>query len=193
MVRALRAFLEFCYIARRDVITESDVEELENALSRFHHYRQIFITSGVCEKGISLPRQHAMVHYPYLIRLFGAPNGLCSSITESKHITAVKAPWRRSNRNQPLGQMLLSNQRSDKLAAARIDFTERGMLKGDLLDNVLEELRKPITVSCIFSPFDQIMHQGTLKELWILLKMVTNLKIMAIMNVFYLQELWTIQ
>jgi hypothetical protein len=142
MVRALRAFLEFCYIARQDVITENDLEELENALSRFHNYRQIFITSGVCEKGISLPRQHAMVHYPALIRLFGAPNGLCSSITESKHITAVKVPWRRSNRNQPLGQMLMTNQRSDKLAAARIDFTERGMLQGDLLDNVLEELRK---------------------------------------------------
>ena len=36
----------------------------------------------------------------------------------------------------------MANQRSDKLAAARIDFTERGMLQGDLLDNVLEELRK---------------------------------------------------
>jgi hypothetical protein len=142
VVRTFRAFLEFCYIARQDVITENDVEELEDALSRFHDYRQIFVTTGVCKKGISLPRQHAMVHYPALIRLFGAPNGLCSSITESKHIAAVKVPWRRSNRNQPLGQMLRTNQRSDKLAAARVDFTERGMLQGDLLDNVLEDLRK---------------------------------------------------
>ena len=38
--------------------------------------------------------------------------------------------------------MLMANQRSDKLAAARIDFTEHGMLQGDFLDNVLEELRK---------------------------------------------------
>jgi hypothetical protein len=142
MVRALRAFLEFCYIARQDVITENDLEKLENALSCFHDYRQVFVTTSVCEKGISLPRQHAMVHYPALIRIFGAPNGLCSSITESKHITAVKVPWLRSNCNQPLRQMLMTNQRSDKLAAARIDFTERGMLQGDLLDNVLEELRK---------------------------------------------------
>jgi hypothetical protein len=61
---------------------------------------------------------------------------------ESKHITAVKVPWRRSNRNQPLGQILMTNQRSDQLATSRMDFTERGMLQGDLLDNVLEELRK---------------------------------------------------
>ena len=145
MVHALRAFLEFCYIARQDVITEIDVEELENALSHFHKYRQIFITSGVCEKSISLPRQHAMVHYPALIRLFGALNGLCSSITESKHITAVKVPWHwSSNRNQPLRQILMTNQQSDKLAAACIDFTERGMLQGDLLDKALEELCKLI-------------------------------------------------
>ena len=32
----------------------------------------------------SLPRQYSIVHYQYLIQEFGAPNGLCSSITESK-------------------------------------------------------------------------------------------------------------
>jgi len=64
-----------------------------------------------------------------LIREFGAPNGLCSSITESKHIKAVKEPWRRSSRFEALGQMLLTNQRLDKLAAARVDFKARGMFQ----------------------------------------------------------------
>jgi hypothetical protein len=59
---------------------------------------------------------------------FGAPGGVCSSITESRHITAVKKPWRRSNRYEALGQILLMNQRLDKLAAARVDFIDRGML-----------------------------------------------------------------
>lgn len=86
------------------------------------------MSSGVRPEGISLPRQHALVHYPELIRLFGAPNGLCSSITESKHIRAVKEPWRRSNRNEALGQMLVTNQRIDQLAAARTDYKDRGML-----------------------------------------------------------------
>ncbi|EGO21962.1 hypothetical protein SERLADRAFT_441174 [Serpula lacrymans var. lacrymans S7.9] len=65
--------------------------------------------------------------------MFGAPNGLCSSITESKHIKAVKEPWRRSNRYNALGQMLLTNQRLDKLAASQVDFIERGMLSGNIL------------------------------------------------------------
>lgn len=109
-------------------MTEAHLSELENALARFYESRQIFETAGVRPNGISLPRQHALAHYPALIRLFGAPNGLCSSITESKHIRAVKEPWRRSNRNQPLGQMLVTNQRLDQLAAAQTDFVHRGML-----------------------------------------------------------------
>jgi len=44
------------------------------------------------------------------------------------HITAVKKPWRRSSRFEALGQMLLTNQRLDKLAATKADFISRGML-----------------------------------------------------------------
>jgi hypothetical protein len=127
VIHAFCAFLEFCYIARRDVITEDDLDKLEDALARFHKYRDVFlpVRNG---RGFSLPRQHSMVHYPADIRSFAAPNGHCSSITESKHIRAVKEPWRRSNRNDALFQMLTTNQRLDQLAAARADFTERGML-----------------------------------------------------------------
>ncbi len=79
-----------------------------------------------------------MVHYVSKIRKFGAPNGLCTSITESKHIKAVKEPWRRSNRYKALAQMLISNQRLDKLGAAKVDFIERGMLKGSCLSSAHE-------------------------------------------------------
>jgi hypothetical protein len=68
-----------------------------------------------------------------MIQQFGAPNGLCSSITELKHIKAVKEPWHHSSRNEPLGQMLLTNQRLDKLAAARVDFASHRMLDGSLM------------------------------------------------------------
>jgi hypothetical protein len=79
-------------------------------------------------------------HYHAAIRAFGAPNGLCSSITESKHIVAVKDPYRRSNHHKALGQMLLTNQRLDKLAAACVDFTDRGMLEGTCLSDVLKSI-----------------------------------------------------
>jgi hypothetical protein len=151
MIRAIRAFLEFCYLVRRDVLTEDDLSSLDNALQRFLHYREIFRTSGVRPNGFGLPRQHSLLHYIKCIRLFAALNGLCSSITESKHIKAVKEPWRRSNRYNALGQMLLTNQRLDKLAACRIDFTSRGMLSGPCLDNNLNNRESFVTPSVVMS------------------------------------------
>ena len=135
IVETFAAFLEFYYIACRNIITEDSLEQLNVALRKFHNARQVF--SGTVRvdgpSAFSLPRQHAMVHYYDHIKNFGAPNGLCSSITESKHIAAVKRPWRRSNKHDALSQMLKSNTRLDKLAAARADFTARGMLTDSCL------------------------------------------------------------
>jgi hypothetical protein len=131
VVKCMSAFLDFCYLARRSDFDSSTLTSLDNALHRFQTYREIFRSSGVRESGFSLPRQHSLVHYRINIQDFGAPNGLCSSITESRHITAVKKPWRRSNRYEALGQMLITNQRLDKLAAARADFIAREMLPSD--------------------------------------------------------------
>ena len=129
--------MEFCYIARQNSLTEHDLDQLKDSVSRFHRYREVFIDTGVREDFL-MPRQHSIMHYHALIQLFGAPNGLCSSITESKHIRAVKEPWRRSNRNEALGQILITNQQLDQLAAARIDFSQRGMLNGSCLTSILQ-------------------------------------------------------
>ncbi|CAK5272542.1 unnamed protein product [Mycena citricolor] len=128
MVRAFSAFLDFCYLVRRNIINEATLVEIDTALARYHTERIIFLESDVCPNGFCLPRQHSLTHYRYLIQEFGAPNGLCSSITESKHIKAVKEPWRRSSRYQALSQMLTINDRLDKLAAARVNFVDRGMM-----------------------------------------------------------------
>ena len=139
MIQAIRAFLEFCYIVRRDIVDTKTLDNLDDALKRFHTHRKIFQECGV-RIDFNLPRQHSLIHYHHLIREFGAPNGLCSSITESKHIKAVKEPWRRSNHFNALGQMLLTNQRLDKLAAAKVDFAHRKMLDGTSLEWALSRL-----------------------------------------------------
>ncbi|KAI5829502.1 hypothetical protein K523DRAFT_352494 [Schizophyllum commune Tattone D] len=129
MVKALSAYLDFCFLARRNAITSTMLAKMDDALSRFYEDRQIFMDVGV-RVDISLPRQHALKHYIPSILLFGSPNGLCSSITESKHIKAVKEPWRRSNRYNALGQMLTTNVRLDKMHAARLLLEKRGMMIG---------------------------------------------------------------
>ncbi|KAJ6629065.1 hypothetical protein B0H10DRAFT_2160565 [Mycena sp. CBHHK59/15] len=122
MLCAFSAFLDFCYLVRHNIVGETTLVAIDATLARYHEERKIFEESGVCPNGFCLPCQHSHTHYPYLIQEFGAPNGLCSSITESKHIKAVKQPWRRSN--------VTINDRVDKLATDRVDFIERGMLAG---------------------------------------------------------------
>ena len=116
MSKAITAFLEFCYIVRQSSLDEADLEALDSALKRFEIERTIFEQVGIRPNGISIPRIHALRHYHQLIQQFGAPNGLCTSITESKHIDAVKKPWRKSNRHEALGQMLITNQRLENIA-----------------------------------------------------------------------------
>jgi hypothetical protein len=128
IVTCLSAFLDACYIVRRQVIDSDALDALDVALDKFWAVREIFQSSGVRRKGFSLPRQHALFHYRRQIEDFGVPGGLCSSITESRHITAVKEPWRRSNKYKALGQMLTVIERLDKLAAMHSDFVARGML-----------------------------------------------------------------
>ncbi|EGN91532.1 hypothetical protein SERLA73DRAFT_67241, partial [Serpula lacrymans var. lacrymans S7.3] len=110
IVRTFRAFLEFCYLVQRDVQDDNTIIQVKDALARFHQHWMVFKTLG-----------------------FGAPNSLCSSITEAKHIKAVKEPWRCSSHCQALGQMLTTNQQLDKLAASRVDFTKCRMLSNHIL------------------------------------------------------------
>ena len=122
ITKTFNAFLNFCYIAHQNVITEESLNALDTALRRFHHYWDIFQTTGVRPDGFLLPHQHSLKHYCLHIKNFGVPNELCSSITESKHIMAMKKPWHQSSRCEALKQMLTINTRNDKLAAARADF-----------------------------------------------------------------------
>ena len=132
MVQALSAFMDFCYLVRRNILDESTLDAIDAAVARFHANRVIFEDVGI-RVHFSLPRQHSMKHFRLLIQMFGAPNGLCSSITESKHIKAVKEPYRRSSHFEALGQMLATNQRLDKLTACCVNLAARGMLDGPCL------------------------------------------------------------
>ena len=140
MVQTMHAFLEFCYLARCDIHDMHSLSALDDALQMFHQHCEIFWTSSIRANGFNLPQQHSLVHYSKLIHSFGAPNGLCSSITESKHIKAVKEPWQRSNHFDTLSQMLLTNQRLYKLAAAQVDFANCGMLQGTCLSTAWNEV-----------------------------------------------------
>ncbi|KIJ57542.1 hypothetical protein HYDPIDRAFT_53904, partial [Hydnomerulius pinastri MD-312] len=158
MVQAISAFMDFCYIVRKSSLDEGDIKAMKNALGRFEEHRSIFEETGVRPNGISIPRIHSLKHYETLVQEFGAPNGLCSSITESKHIRAVKKPWRCSNHYNALGQMLLTNQRLDKLAHFQADHAAEGK-PASIGINMLTNIKR--SLGCTTSP----RHIQTLSQM----------------------------
>lgn len=123
---------------------------MEECLARYKLLRESFRMVGVRDD-FNLPRQHALWHYVRGIKLFGSPNGLCTSITESKHIAAVKKPWRRSNRNNAIWQILRTNVRMAKLAALRYEFARRGMI---VTPDVVSRLRRVLGLRQKSDPAD---------------------------------------
>ncbi|KIL57451.1 hypothetical protein M378DRAFT_188432 [Amanita muscaria Koide BX008] len=111
MVACISKFVECCYIVRRNAITSFDLEQYKRHLVQFHRLRTVFIETGV-RTSISLPRQHSLTHFVDKIELFRSPNGVCSSITESKHIRA----------------MMRTISRLNKLVSIRRVFQNRAML-----------------------------------------------------------------
>ncbi|KAH9986516.1 hypothetical protein BJV77DRAFT_965155 [Russula vinacea] len=148
-------------IIRRNTVTETSLRSMGLALDQFHAERVIFTEHGV-RVDFNLPRQHSLIHYRRNIQLFGSPNGLCSSITESKHIRSVKEPWRRSSHFKALGQMLLTNQRLDKLSASQVDFMSRDLLPNAMPINPNIERRIFGDLDAIQVPGPRVMNVVTL-------------------------------
>lgn len=127
MMKCLSLYLNFCYLVCRLDIDKNSLKAIESAVETFHLFWNSFISTGVCEH-FSIPHMQTLTHYHLLITKFGSPNGLNSSITESRHITAVKKPWQWSNRYHALSQMLLTNQHLDKLSALCSHLVDQKLL-----------------------------------------------------------------
>ncbi len=130
IVLCLCAFMNACYIARHQGIDSDALDTLDHAVDDFRQLREVFQTSGVRLTGFSLPQQHLLFHYWCMIEDFGVPGGLCSSITESRYITAVKRPWRQLSQHDALGQILVANAWLDKIAATCSHLAASDLLPG---------------------------------------------------------------
>ena len=136
MVHCIHTFLDFCYFVQHDFHDNKSLKATQDALDQFRHYCRIFINKGIHDN-FNLPQQHLLHHYIHLIQEYGSPDGICSSITENKHIQAVKE---QSSKWEAMWQMLVTNQWINKLAVPCMHFKSRGMLKGSYLSDTLHRL-----------------------------------------------------
>ncbi|KAL1724786.1 hypothetical protein EV714DRAFT_240455, partial [Schizophyllum commune] len=128
MLRAVSAFLEFCYLVRSNGVDEDTIICIQ--VLRGEARTQTTDHKMTVKDKVSIPfrtvQAHQLQHQDALERFHH--DRVIFERKGSAHIRAVKRPWLRSNQYSTLWQMLIINERIDKLAACCTDFESHSML-----------------------------------------------------------------
>jgi hypothetical protein len=81
LIWAVRAVLDFLYLAQYLVHTDETLEMLEDALACFYQAKDIFINLGI-QESFNIPKLHFVQHYVMLIRLYGTTDNFNTAYTE---------------------------------------------------------------------------------------------------------------
>ncbi|THH15756.1 hypothetical protein EUX98_g9415, partial [Antrodiella citrinella] len=114
LVRAVRAVLDFLYLAQYPVHTEHTLALLDDALDRFHANKGIFEDLGVRESW-GIPKLHFLKHYARLIRRLGTADNFNTEYTERLHIDMAKDAYEATNSKDEFPQMMLWLERREKI------------------------------------------------------------------------------
>ncbi|KAH9020914.1 hypothetical protein EDB84DRAFT_1441645 [Lactarius hengduanensis] len=96
LLRAVRALMDFAFIAQYPVHTGETLELLEDALSRFHENKSIFVDLGIRDN-FNIPKLHFASHYVDLIKLYGTTDNFNTENTERLHIDLAKDAYAATN------------------------------------------------------------------------------------------------
>ncbi|KAK1230796.1 hypothetical protein PQX77_006110 [Marasmius sp. AFHP31] len=111
---AVRGMLDFVYLAQYPLHTSETLHLLEEALSRFHDYKSVFIELGAC-MGFRIPKLHGCQHFRRHFENFGTADNYNTEYTERLHIDLAKNAYRATNHRDELPQMVLWLDRREKL------------------------------------------------------------------------------
>jgi hypothetical protein len=114
LIRAVRALLDFLYLAQYPVHTDETLELLEDSLIQFHENKDIFIDLGLRDS-FNIPKLHFAEHYIMLIKLFGTTDNVNTQYTERLHIDLAKDAYAATNRKDEYTQMTLWVERKEKI------------------------------------------------------------------------------
>ncbi|KAI0055548.1 hypothetical protein BV25DRAFT_1815428 [Artomyces pyxidatus] len=116
LVRAVRALLDFLYLAQYPSHSSDTLGYLDDALRRFHANKSIFELVGVRDN-FNLPKLHALLHYSPSIRLFGTTDNYNTEASERLHIDYAKDAYRSTNHKDAYPQMTKWLERKEKVLA----------------------------------------------------------------------------
>jgi hypothetical protein len=131
VIRAVRALMDFLYVAQYESHTSDTISELGNCLTRFHDNKDIFIDLGIRDH-FSLPKLHSLTHYASSIQLFGTTDNYNTEQTERLHIDLAKDAYRATNHKDEYSQMTKWLERREKIqefSAFIVQRQEQGELR----------------------------------------------------------------
>ncbi|KAI0038057.1 hypothetical protein FA95DRAFT_1506102 [Auriscalpium vulgare] len=112
--RAVRALLDFLYLAQYPSHSASTLGYLEEALARFHASKSVFEELGI-RAHFNIPKLHGLSHYVESIRLFGTTDNYNTEATERLHIDYAKDAYRSTNHKDTYPQMTKWLQRREQI------------------------------------------------------------------------------
>ena len=114
VVKAVRALLDFLFLAQYECHTTHTLSRLQDSLSAFHDNKEVFVDLGV-RKQFNLPKLHSLLHYTSSIRLFGTTDNYNTEQSECLHIDFTKDAYRVTNHKDEYAQMMVWLERHEKV------------------------------------------------------------------------------
>ena len=126
IIKAVRALLDFLYLAQYECHTSDTINQLQDSLSAFHDNKEVFIDLGV-RAHFNFPKLHSLTHYMSSIKLFGTTDNYNTEQSERLHIDFTKNAYRATNRKDEYPQMTKWLERREKVQrhAAFIEWRQR--------------------------------------------------------------------
>jgi hypothetical protein len=114
LIKAVRALLDFLYLAQYPIHTDKTLALLEGALEQFHENKDIFIDLALRE-AFNIPKLHFTKHYVDFIKLYGTLDNFNTEYTERLHIDLAKDAYAATNHKDEFTQMTLWLERKEKM------------------------------------------------------------------------------
>ncbi|KAF8494898.1 hypothetical protein F5888DRAFT_1795019 [Russula emetica] len=114
IIRAVRALMDFLYLAQYGSHTSDTISLLQDSLPRFHDNKDVFLELGIREN-FRLPKLHSLMHYALSIRLFSTTDNYNTEQSEHLHIDLTKNAYRAMNHKDEYAQMTKWLERREKI------------------------------------------------------------------------------
>ncbi|PSR97599.1 hypothetical protein PHLCEN_2v4306, partial [Hermanssonia centrifuga] len=132
VVLAVRALMDFLYLASLQAHTSVTLASLQQSLHDFHLHKQAFIDLGARHpEHFNIPKYHMLEHYVQLILNFGSADGFNTEWSERLHIDYAKDGYRASNKKDYIAQMTkwLSRQEAVDRFTVYLEWYKNGEYK----------------------------------------------------------------